>query len=119
MTSAKQIDDGFEDDAASTILTLQCAKAKLAAARPIHEQIREIRNHLNRTEDDIEAKTRLLGETNKQLSELHATRKQLTNTLHGLREEPSDTSDADDEAEITTTATDDSTICDQECDVTP
>lgn len=99
MTAAKQIDDGSEEDAASTLLTLQCAKAKLSAALPTHEQIQEVRRHLNRTEDGIQAKTGLPADTNKQLRELQTTRKQLTNILHDLREEASDTSDADDEAD--------------------
>ena len=98
-TAAKQIDDGSEEDAASTILALQCAKAKLAAALPSHEQIRQVRRHLNRTEDDIQTKTGLLEDTNKQIRELQTTRKQLTNILHDLREEASDTSDADDEGD--------------------
>ena len=70
MTAAKQIDDGSEEYAASTILTLQCAKAKLAAAPPTHEQMRQVRRHLNRTEDDSQTKTGLLEVPNKQMREL-------------------------------------------------
>ena len=99
MTAPQQIDDGFDDDAASTLLKLQCAKTKLAASRAPSVQIKQIGDHLNSAEDDIEHKTTLLHETKKQLDELQTTRKQLTNVLHDLRDEPSDTSDADDEAE--------------------
>ena len=54
MTAAQQIDDGFEDDAASTLLKLQCAKTNLAASHSPSEQIQQIRDHLIRTGDDIE-----------------------------------------------------------------
>ena len=54
MTAVQQIDDGFEDDAASTLLKLQCAKTNLAASHSPSEQIQQIRDHLIRTGDDIE-----------------------------------------------------------------
>ena len=98
MTAARQINDGSEEDAADAILTLQCAKAKLAPAFPTHDQIRQVRKHLDRTEDDIQTKIGPREDITKQLRELQTTRKQLTNILHDLRNEASDTSEADDEA---------------------
>ena len=65
MTAAHQIDDGFEDDAASTLLKLQCAKTKLAASQTPSVQMKQIRDHLNRTEDDIDHNTTLLHDTKK------------------------------------------------------
>ena len=90
LTAARQICDGSDRDADDTVIKIQCAKAQLASALPIPDQVKLIRKHLNRIENEIQATTDQLEAATKQLSELNTKSRQLTNILHDLREEISD-----------------------------
>ena len=90
LTAARQICDGSDRDADDTVIKIRCAKAQLASALPIPDQVKMIRKHLNRIENEIQATTDQLEAATKQLSELNTKSRQLTNILHDLREEISD-----------------------------
>ena len=95
-TAAHQIRERHDEDAASTILKIQCAKANLLASMTRSAQTKQIRDHLSRTADEIETKEAQLHDVKKDLDDLQGARKQLANILHDLRGEDSDSSAADD-----------------------
>ena len=77
-------------------MKIQRAKAQLAAALPVPEQIKQTREHLKRIEDDMQATTDEQEAATEQLRQLRAKSRQLTSIVRDLREELSE-SEADDE----------------------